>query len=134
MSKRSIPVLDCFINIPYKLFSTLNGKTKSLAAKSQESISSLHYQQCLLHPRVWHKSNVTREWSQNISTANAWQIEMDGKWLNNSGKLQQEGVQIGKSAHSAFIKHLLCMEPCVRFWAWNKEKKEEGLESPTRQY
>ena len=49
----------------------------------------------MLHPRVLDRLYTTREQNQDISAPNVWQIELDGKWLNNARKLQQEGVQIG---------------------------------------
>lgn len=53
---------------------------------------------------------------------------MHGKQPNNAKQLQQDKVQIVSSALSAFIKHLLCMESCFKFWAWSKQKREEGLQ------
>lgn len=59
---------------------------------------------------------------------------MHGKQPNNAKQLQRDKVQIVSSALSAFIKHLLCMESCLKFWAWSKQKRdykdEEGSMEP----
>lgn len=67
----AISVLDRFINIPYKLFSTLNDKTKTLAVKPQDLVNSLYYQQCCC-TLVLDKLNAICEWSQDFLAANVW--------------------------------------------------------------
>lgn len=52
----------------------------------------------MIYPRVLDRLYTIREQSQDISAPNVWQIELDGKWLNNARKLQQEEVQIGSNA------------------------------------
>lgn len=54
-------------------------------------------------------------------------IERNGKQLN-ARKTTAGGAPVGSSGGSVSTKHLLCMKPCVRFWAWSKEKREEGLQ------
>lgn len=124
-----IPVLE---NTSYKPSSVPNGKTKPLAMKSQKAASWLYDQWHALHPRVLDMPDAIHEQSRDISATNVWQIELDGRWQNNARKLLQEGVW--SNAQSAFIKHLLRLEPCVSFWAQSQGKNEEGLQRQTRQY
>lgn len=106
-----IPVLE---NTSYKPSSVLNGKTEPPAMKSQKAASWLYDQWHMLHPRVLDMPDAIHEQCRIISATNVWQIELDGKWQNKAKKLLQEGVW--SNAQSAFIKHLLHLEPCVRFW------------------
>ena len=115
-----IPALE---NTSDKLSSVLNTKTKPLAMKSQKAASWLYDQWSVLHPRVLDMTDAIHERSRDVSATNVWRIELDGKRQNNARKLLQEGLW--SNAQSAFIEHLLRLEPCVRFWAQSQERMKK---------